>query len=271
MKAPLPMGSNYSLVKKLISEYNLHTICSSGNCPNKAECWSAGTATFMILGDICTRNCSFCFVKTAKSLPADENEPDKIAEIIKILKLKHCVITSVNRDDLPDQGAGIWAMTIKKVKIVNPGVTMEVLIPDFRGDKTLIQKIINEKPEVISHNVETIKRLTPLIRSRADYETSLEVLKYVSDSGVPSKSGLMLGLGESTDEVLQTMDDLRLAGVTILTLGQYLRPSDDHYNVEEYIHPATFEKLKAAALEKGFSFVESGPLVRSSYHAERHV
>ena len=271
MKAPMPMGKNYSLVKKLISDYNLHTICSSGNCPNKAECWSAGTATFMILGDICTRNCSFCYVKTAKPAPADENEPDKIAEIIRILELKHCVITSVNRDDLPDQGAGIWAMTIQKVKMVNPVVTMEVLIPDFRGDKTLIQKIINEKPEVISHNIETVRRLTPRIRSMANYETSLDVLKYISDSGIPSKSGLMLGLGETVDEVSEAMDDLRHAGVTILTLGQYLQPSEYHHKVEEYIHPVTFEKMKTVALEKGFIFVESGPLVRSSYHAEKHI
>jgi len=271
MKAPLPKGKNYSVVKQLISEYNLHTICSSGNCPNKGECWSAGTATFMILGNICTRNCSFCYVQTAMPAPADPEEPEKIARVVSILKLKHCVITSVNRDDLPDQGADIWARTIRQVKLVNPGVTMEVLIPDFRGDTDLTDKIINEKPEVISHNLETVRRLTPHIRSRADYDTSLKVLDYISSSGIVAKSGLMLGLGEKVDEIKEAMDDLRKAGVSVLTLGQYLQPSGLHHEVVEYIHPDIFDQLRTIGMEKGFSFVESGPLVRSSYHAERHV
>jgi len=271
MKAPLPKGKNYPLIKKLISGYDLHTICSSGNCPNKGECWSAGTATFMILGDICTRNCSFCYVKTGKPEPVDEKEPEKIARVVKLLNLKHCVITSVNRDDLPDQGAGIWVQTIRKVKQLNPGVTMEVLIPDFQGDKALITRVIQEKPEVISHNLETVRRLTPQIRSGADYDTSLSVLKYISDSGIRAKSGLMLGLGEREEEVISAMDDLRDVGVSVLTLGQYLQPSEFHHEVLEFIHPDVFEKLKCIGLEKGFSFVESGPLVRSSYHAERHL
>jgi len=271
LKATLPKGKNYSVVKKLISEYNLHTICSSGNCPNKGECWSAGTATFMILGEICTRNCSFCNVKTAKPSPADPEEPLKIANVINQLKLKHCVITSVNRDDLPDQGSGIWAETIRQIKLVNPGVTTEVLIPDFRGDEKLIGKIINEKPEVISHNLETVRRLTPHIRSMADYNTSLKVLSFISSTGMLTKSGLMLGLGENLHEVAEAMDDLRKAGVSVLTLGQYLQPSDLHHRVVEYIHPDIFDQLKILGLEKGFSFVESAPLVRSSYHAERHV
>lgn len=271
MKAQLPGGEKYSIVKKLISDHNLHTICSSGNCPNKGECWSAGTATFMILGNICTRNCSFCYVQSGRPGPPDDSEPEKIANVIKLLKLNHCVITSVNRDDLPDQGAGIWAQTIRKVKQHNPGVTMEVLIPDFQGDKMLIQVVINEKPEVISHNIETVRRLTPEIRSRANYDLSLEVLKYISDSEIIAKSGLMLGLGEKIEEVLSSMDDLRNAGVSILTLGQYLQPSGIHLEVVEYIHPDIFEELRNKGLEKGFTYIESGPLVRSSYHAERHV
>ncbi len=271
MKVPLPHGKAYSEVKNLIKEHNLHTICSSGNCPNKGECWSAGTATFMILGDICTRHCKFCYVKTAKPLPVDEREAQNLAETIRTLKLKHCVITSVNRDDLPDQGAGFWAKTIKTIKQLNPGTTMEVLIPDFQGEQKLVDLIINESPEVISHNIETVRRLTPVIRSMADYDTSLKMLRYMSDQGVKTKSGIMLGLGEEDNEVVQALHDLREAGVKILTIGQYLQPSALHKKVKQFIHPEIFAKYKKTGLDIGFSFVESGPLVRSSYHAERHV
>ena len=271
MKVPMPKGKGYSEVKNLIEKHNLHTICSSGNCPNRGECWSAGTATFMILGDACTRHCKFCYVKTAKPDPVDVEEPKKLAKTIKKLKLQHCVITSVNRDDLPDQGASFWAETIRTIKQVNPKTTMEVLIPDFRGNIDLLDMVIKEKPEVISHNIETTRRLTPAVRSLADYDTSLKVLKYISSSGSKSKSGFMLGLGETESEVLETMKDLRQAGVRILTIGQYLQPSNLHKKVNNFIHPEVFENYKKIGLQEGFSYVESGPLVRSSYHAERHV
>jgi lipoyl synthase len=271
MKVPLPKGKSFSEVKNLIAKHELHTICSSGNCPNRGECWSAGTATFMILGDICTRHCKFCYVKTAKPGPLDENEPAKLAKTIRTLKLNHCVITSVNRDDLPDQGAGAWARTIRAIKEANPGTTMEVLIPDFQGDMQLVDRVINEKPEVISHNLETVRRLTPSIRSMANYDTSLKVLLHISEAGVKSKSGIMLGFGETEEEVVAAMDDLRRAGVRILTIGQYLQPSQLHKRIKEFIHPDIFKRYEEIGLEKGFSFVESGPLVRSSYHAERHV
>jgi lipoic acid synthetase len=271
MKVPLPHGVDYARVKNAIEDKKLNTICSSGNCPNKGECWSAGTATFMILGEKCTRNCRFCYVKTLMPDPVDWDEPRRVAETIKILALKHCVITSVARDDLEDQGASFWAMTIKTIKQANPGITMEVLIPDFGNNKDLLNLVINEKPEVISHNVETVERLSPKIRSMATYEKSLKVLNHISLSGIITKSGLMVGIGETEEEVFKTMDDLLVAGVKVLTIGQYLPPSERHTLLVEYVIPEVFEHYKRTGLVKGFRFVESGPLVRSSYHAERHV
>jgi len=271
MKVPLPHGNNYSRVKNLIEQHHLNTICSSGNCPNKGECWSAGTATFMILGDKCTRNCRFCYVKNLMPDPVDWEEPVRLAKTIKTLALKHCIITSVARDDLEDQGASFWAKTIRTVKQVNPGTTMEVLIPDFNSDHKLLNLIIKENPEVISHNIETVERLNPKIRSMATYIKSLDVLKYISGSGIITKSGFMLGLGEFEEEVTATMDDLLKTGVKVLTIGQYLPPSERHTKLVEYVKPEIFEKFKRIGLEKGFRYVESGPLVRSSYHAERHV
>ena len=271
IRTQLPTGEKYSKVKNLIVEHNLHTICTSGNCPNKGECWSAGTASFMILGENCTRNCRFCAVKTVKPNLPDWGEPERLAQSIKTLNLKHCVITSVARDDLADGGAAFWVETIRQVKKLNPNTTMEVLIPDFQGRTDLIQQIIDEKPEVISHNLETVRRLTPRIRSMATYKRSLQVLKYISSSGIIAKSGIMLGIGEMEREVFKAMDDLRDAGVKVLTIGQYLQPSSYHYDVQEYITPEQFKKYKQAGLERGFKYVESSPLVRSSYHAERHV
>ncbi|MGQ9621066.1 MAG: lipoyl synthase [Bacteroidales bacterium] len=271
MKMQRASGENYSRIKNLTEKYNLHTICSSGNCPNIGECWNAGTATFMILGDICTRACKFCATKTGKPLSPDENEPVHLAHAIKILQLSHCVITSVNRDDLPDGGASIWARTIREIKKVNPGITIEALIPDFDGKKDNLQMVIDAAPDVLSHNLETVRRLTPLIRTKAEYDRSLAVIKFIADSGIPAKSGLMLGLGETEKEVLDTMDDLLVAGDTILTLGQYLKPAEGYMEPAEYITPEKFEKYRKTAFEKGFRFVESSPLVRSSLHAEKHV
>jgi len=271
MKVPLPNGSDYSTVKNLIVEHGLNTICSSGNCPNKAECWSAGTATFMILGELCTRNCRFCYVKALMPEPADPEEPEKVARSIYLLKLKHCVITSVARDDLQDGGAEHWAQTIQKIRELNPGITMETLIPDFNNQRDLLDIILAEGPEVISHNIETVERISPKIRSLATYEKSLEVLKYLAQHGKVVKSGLMLGLGEKEAEVKKTMKDLREVGVKVLTIGQYLPPSELHTKLVEYVKPEVFKRYKDLGLKMGFSHVESGPLVRSSYHAERHV
>ena len=271
MKMQLPKGESYSKVKNLVAEHKLHTICSSGNCPNIGECWNRGTATFMILGDICTRNCKFCGVKTGKPLPPAPEEPLRIAESVKIMQLKHAVITSVDRDDLPDLGAGFWAETIREVKKLNPETKIEVLIPDFQGQVELIQQVIDAAPEVISHNMETVERLTPQIRSAAKYRTSLSVLKAIADSGIVAKSGIMLGLGETEAEVLQVMDDLREVNCKVMTIGQYLAPTLDHIQVKEYITPEQFERYRTIGLEKGFSFVESSPLVRSSYRAELHA
>ncbi len=270
MKMQLPKGENYSKVKNLVMQHKLHTICTSGNCPNIGECWNRGTATFMILGDICTRNCKFCGVSTGKPLPPDLGEPRRIAESVKIMQLKHAVITSVDRDDLPDLGAGIWAETIREVKKRNPETKIEVLIPDFQGIVELIQQVIEAVPEVISHNMETVERLTPQIRSAAKYQTSLSVLKVIADSGLVAKSGIMLGLGETETEVLQVMDDLRSVDCKVMTIGQYLAPSLNHIQVKEYITPEQFDRYRTIGLEKGFSFVESSPLVRSSYRAELH-
>jgi lipoyl synthase len=271
MKVPLPKGEDYSRVKNLVLNKKLNTICVSGNCPNKGECWSAGTATFMILGEKCTRNCKFCQVYTQKPDPVDWEEPLRLAETIKELNLKHVVLTSVARDEMHDGGAGFWAECIRKVKESNPGITMEVLIPDFRRGNSVLDKVIEERPEVISHNLETVRRLTPDVRSMARYEHSLDLLRYVAGSGQIAKTGIMLGLGETLDEIVETMRDARQAGVRVFTLGQYLRPSKEHYPVKEYVHPDMFKKLKETGLEMGFGYVESGPQVRSSYHAERHV
>ena len=266
-----PAGGNYSHLKNLSEKNNLHTICKSGNCPNIGECWNAGTATFMILGDICTRACKFCSVSTGKPKPVDWDEPRRLAESIKTLGVKHCVLTSVDRDDLEDGGASFWAETIRTVKKINPQVTLETLLPDFRGRHNYIQLVIDAGPEVISHNLETVQRLTSRIRSLNKYETSLDVVRYISSKGSISKSGIMLGLGETRDEVLDTMEDLRGTGCKVLTIGQYLQPTLHHYPVKDYIHPDVFREYKKTGLEMGFRFVESSPLVRSSYHAERHV
>jgi lipoic acid synthetase len=264
-------GENYSMVKHVVVENHLHTICTSGNCPNIGECWNWGTATFMILGDICTRACKFCATKTGKPHPPDPQEPLRLAESIKTMQLKHCVITSVDRDDLTDGGASFWAETIKCVKEVNPDTTMETLIPDFDGKTECIQKIIDAGPDVISHNIETVKRLTPIIRTKAKYERSLDVIRYISKKRKIAKSGFMLGLGESEDEIIQTIRDLCTSGCRVLTIGQYLQPGSDFMEVVEYISPEKFEEYRVMSLEMGFSFVESSPLVRSSYHAENHV
>ena len=271
LKIKLPGTEEYKWMNKVVKENNLHTICTSGKCPNAAECWAKGTATFMILGDICTRACNFCNVATGKPEPVDLKEPLRIARSIKIMKVKHAVITSVDRDDLDDGGAGIWVETINQVKGLNPETTMEVLIPDFNGNESLIKMIIDAEPEVISHNLETVRRLTPEIRTKAKYDVSLSVLKYIAGNGTVAKSGIMLGLGEREDEVLEVMDDLLDAGVSIFTIGQYLQPTSAHLPVTEYVHPDTFAMYKDIGLEKGFRYVESAPLVRSSYNAGAHV
>ncbi len=271
LKIKLPKGQLSVEVLNVVRGHNLHTICTSGMCPNQGECWGCGTATFMICGDVCTRGCRFCNVKTGRPAPLDAGEPEHIAESVRLLKLKHVVLTSVDRDDLDDLGAGHWVKVIEAVKRMNEGVTMEVLIPDFQGRKELIQQVIEARPEVISHNLETVRRLTPSIRSRATYERSLEVVRQVSEAGVISKSGIMLGLGETRGEILETMDDLRAVGCRVMTIGQYLQPTAANVEVKEYVTPQVFDEYRRIGLEKGFTHVESGPLVRSSYHAERHI
>lgn len=258
-------------VKEQVNRHRLHTICTSGNCPNIGECWAAGTATFMILGDICTRTCKFCAVKTGKPQPVDEGESHRLAGTMQTMGIHHAVLTSVDRDDLPDKGAGFWAATIRVLKKEVPGLTMETLIPDFDAIPELVQKVIDAAPEVISHNLETVERLTPQVRSRASYPKSLEVIGQISRSRVTSKSGIMLGLGETGKEIIQTMDDLLQNGCEVLTLGQYLQPTRAHMPVVEYIHPEQFEYYREQAVAKGFRAVESSPLVRSSYHAEKHA
>lgn len=248
--------ANYSTVNSLIKENGLNTICTSGKCPNQSECWSKGTATLMILGDICTRSCKFCHTNTGRPLPPDPKEPEKVADTIRILKLKHAVLTSVDRDDLKDRGASFWADTIREVKKVNPGTTLEVLIPDFDGKTELIDLVINEKPEVISHNLETVRRLTPQIRSKAKYDTSLKVLEYIASKGYKAKTGIMLGLGETEEEIFQLMDDAVAHGCSIITIGQYMQPSRKHAPVSAYIHPDKFREYKEIALRKGFKMVE---------------
>lgn len=272
LKVKLPSGKNSSDVLKNVEKHELHTICQSGNCPNQGECWGEGTATLMILGNVCTRSCQFCNVETGKPEAVDVMEPYRVAESVKLMGLKHAVITSVDRDDLKDGGAKVWAATIKMIRKHCPGVTMETLIPDFQGKWENLQYIIDAAPEVVSHNIETVKRLTKEVRMQAKYERSMEVLLRLKDGGVKrTKSGIMLGLGETEAEVIEAMDDLRKAKVDVLTIGQYLQPTKKHLAVAEYIHPDVFENYKEIGLAKGFSFVESGPLVRSSYHAERHV
>ncbi len=271
LKIKVPSGKEYIAVKKIVAEHKLHTICTSGHCPNMHECWGRGTATLMILGDICTRSCKFCNVKTGRPLPADWEEPQRVAESVKLMRLKHAVLTSVDRDDLEDGGAAIWAMTIRKIKELSPQTTIETLIPDFDNRPALIQQVIDAGPEVISHNLETVRRITPWTRSRAKYDRSLEVLKYIADSGVVTKSGIMAGLGETREEVFELMDDLLAVGVSVLTIGQYLRPTKKHLPVTEYVSPEQFKEYERVGLEKGFRFVESSPLVRSSYRAEKHV
>ncbi|MGB8491231.1 MAG: lipoyl synthase [Bacteroidales bacterium] len=264
-------GENYSRVKHLIEKNNLHTICTSGNCPNIGECWNAGTATFMILGDICTRACKFCATLTGKPFPPDPAEPESLAEAVRALGLKHCVVTSVDRDDLPDKGSGFWAQAIRTIKDLNPGITIESLIPDFDGNTLFIDNVIDAGPDVISHNMETVRRLTPVIRSRARYETSLGVLRHIASKGKTAKSGFMLGLGETETEVEETIHDLRDAGCRVLTIGQYLRPTMKHMEVVSYVRPEKFAIYEKLALDEGFTFVESNPLVRSSFRAEKHV
>lgn len=271
LKISIGANERYTETKRIVESHCLHTICSSGRCPNMGECWGKGTATFMIGGDICTRCCKFCNTQTGKPLPLDMEEPTHVAESIALMKLSHAVITSVDRDDLPDFGAAHWACTIREIKRLNPETTIEVLIPDFQGRKKLVSQVIEAQPEIISHNMETVKRITPLVRSAARYETSLEVIRQIADSGITAKSGIMVGLGETPEEVEELMDDLRRAGCQILTIGQYLQPSHKHYPVAEYVTPAQFASYKETGLTKGFDQVESAPLVRSSYHAEKQV
>jgi len=267
----LDQDDAYQKVRRLVKDNNLNTICISGNCPNIGECWRAGTATFMILGSICTRACRFCGVETGRPLPPDPGEPARIADSIKKMGIRHAVLTSVDRDDLPDRGAGFWALTIQTIREVNPGITMETLIPDFDGKPELIDLVIYATPDVISHNLETVRRLTPDIRTKARYDTSLSVLRRVSETGIISKSGIMLGLGETRDEILETMDDLLAAGCRVMTIGQYLQPTREHLTVKEWVTPEQYQQYEDIGLQKGFHFVESHPLVRSSYHAEKHI
>jgi lipoic acid synthetase len=271
LKIDFRSDNNFSNVSKTLKITHLHTICRSGRCPNIAECWSRGTATFMILGDICTRACGFCNTLTGKPLPANLQEPQKLADAVKLMNIKHIVLTSVTRDDLTDNGANHWADCILTIKNKNPQTSIEVLIPDFNGNKLLINKIIAANPNVISHNIETVRRLTPTVRSAAKFDTSLSVLKHIAEEKNRSKSGFMLGLGETETEIFETMDELLNVGCEVLTLGQYLQPSKKHLPVIDYIHPDKFTEYKQVALQKGFRFVESGALVRSSYFAEKHV
>jgi lipoic acid synthetase len=271
LKVKLPTGENYRKVRSLVDEHKLHTICESGNCPNMGECWGEGTATFMILGNICTRSCGFCAVATGKPLEADPFEPLRVAKSVKLMGVKHAVITSVDRDDLPDGGAEIWYNTVQKVRELSPSTTMETLIPDFAGKWENLQRIIDVAPEIVSHNLETVRRLTKQVRIQAKYDRSLELLFRLKKGGMRTKSGVMLGLGETKNEVIETMEDLRQVQVDILTLGQYLQPTRKHLPVAEFITPEQFNEYAVIGKEMGFRFVESGPLVRSSYHAEKHL
>jgi len=272
LKVKLPTGKKYTALRSLVGDHKLHTICTSGSCPNMGECWTDGTATFMILGNICTRSCGFCGVPKGRPLPVDWSEPDIVAHSIKLMQIKHAVITSVDRDDIEDMGSIIWAETVKAIRRENPEITIETLIPDFQGKKVNIDRIIAVNPEVVSHNIETVKRLTREVRIQAKYERSLEVLLYLKVSGIKrTKSGIMLGLGETQEEVLESMQDLRNQQVDIVTIGQYLQPSKKHLPVARFITPAEFEFYKIEGLKMGFKHVESGALVRSSYHAHKHL
>ena len=271
LKISIGANERYTETKRIVESHCLHTICSSGRCHNMGECWGKGTATFMIAGDICTRSCKFCNTQTGRPLPLDPDEPTHVAESIALMKLSHAVITSVDRDDLPDLGAAHWAQTIREIKRLNPETTTEVLIPDFQGRKELVDQVIKACPEIISHNMETVKRISPQVRSAANYHTSLEVIRQIAESGITAKSGIMVGLGETPAEVEELMDDLISVGCKILTIGQYLQPTHKHFPVAAYITPEQFAVYKETGLKKGFEQVESAPLVRSSYHAEKHI
>ncbi len=271
LKISIGTNARYTETKRIVDTHKLHTICSSGRCPNLGECWGKGTATFMIGGAICTRSCKFCNTQTGKPLPLDPEEPMRVAESIRLMKLNHAVITSVDRDDLPDLGASHWAKTLTTIRKVNPDITLEALIPDFQGRQKLIAQVTDTRPEILSHNMETVRRLTPLVRSVARYDNSLAVIRQIAESGVTAKSGIMVGLGETPDEVEETMDDLIANGCKILTIGQYLQPTRKHYPVHEYVTPEQFARYREIGEKKGFAKVESGPLVRSSYHAEKHL
>lgn len=271
LRVKLPTGENYKHVRGLVDTHKLHTICESGNCPNMGECWGEGTATFMILGNVCTRSCGFCAVATGRPEAVDWDEPQRVAEAIHLMQVKHAVVTSVDRDELKDGGSIIWYNTIKAIKTLNPDTTLETLVPDFKGQKENIQRIIEAAPEVVSHNIETVERLTRQVRIQAKYRRSMDVLKVLKEGGMRTKSGIMLGLGEEKEEVLQTMRDLRNSGVDVVTIGQYLQPTRKHLPVIRFVHPDEFAEFREAGYEMGFDYVESGPLVRSSYHSDKHV
>ena len=271
LRVKLPIGEDYKHVRNLVDTHKLHTICESGNCPNMGECWGEGTATFMILGNICTRSCGFCAVATGKPAPVDWDEPQRVAEAINLMKVKHAVVTSVDRDEIKDGGSIIWYNTIKAIKALNPNTTLETLIPDFKAETENIQRIIDAAPEVVSHNIETVERLTRQVRIQAKYWRSMETLRILKQGGMRTKSGIMLGLGEAKEEVVQTMQDLVDSKVDVITIGQYLQPSKKHLQVQRFVHPDEFKELREIGYEMGFDYVESGPLVRSSYHSEKHV
>ena len=271
LRVKLPTGENYREVRRLVDQHNLHTICESGSCPNMGECWGEGTATFMILGNICTRSCGFCAVKTGRPNAVDLKEPERVAESVRLMKVKHAVLTSVDRDDLKDGGSIIWVQTVESIRRTSPSTTLETLIPDFAGKWDNLQRIIDVAPEIVSHNLETVRRLTKAVRIQAKYDRSLELLFRLKKGGMKTKSGVMLGLGESSDEVIETMEDLRNVKVDILTLGQYLQPTPKHLPVADFITPEKFLEYKELGLKMGFKYVESGPLVRSSYRAEKHL
>lgn len=271
LKIHLNSGEHYTYVSQVVREHALHTICASGRCPNQSECWSRGTATFMVMGDICTRACKFCATRSGRPLPLDPNEPEKVAESVALMKLKHCVITSVDRDDLPDLGAAHWAELVKTIRAKNPETTIELLIPDFDGRTELIDMVIDARPDIIGHNIETCRRMTPLVRSRATYDTSMQVLAHIASRGMICKSGMMVGIGETDEEIDETMADLRRIGCNIFTLGQYLQPTRAHYPVDRYVHPDTFDLYREKGLALGFDYVASAPMVRSSYLADKAV
>lgn len=271
LKVKLPVGEQYKKVRSLVDNYKLYTICESGNCPNMGECWGAGTATFMILGNVCTRSCSFCAVATGRPTELDLDEPFRVAEAVNLMNVKHCVITSVNRDELKDKGSKVWAATIREIKKLNPNTTIEVLIPDFKSDWDALQRVIDEEPDVISHNIETIKRLYRKVRPQAKYERSLEQLLRTKLAGARTKTGFMLGLGETEEEIIELMKDLHQSEVDVLTIGQYLQPTAMHLQIEAFVTPEKFREYAEIGYQIGFDYVESGPLVRSSYHSERHI